>query len=342
MITATRFNAIHLARCLAFVLLSLSAPPTWAKPAAEVTIRSNPPGALVYIDGRQNGVSGNTPLKLRLSRGPHKITLDLAGYQSIERTIRVTHSDSFHFKLSSLVGRAGSFDGTPGVGMLDIRSRWSHAQVYIDGRPFGATPQIVRGVPAGEHRVEIHSDDPSVPPWRKSVMVLDGQTVQVEQAAAPPAEVAFLARNPAVPYQIAIGTATCITPCKLTIPSGPVNVAVAGPRTFNKELILPAGPSRVTVQHLTLSRVIAGSILTGLSIPFLTAGSEFVIWGEDDDILWDDATVVGSLLVAHGIAFFVAGVVELALIKTNKLALVPMPGFALGPRGGNLTLGWSF
>lgn len=340
---AMRSNAIPMVSCFSFMLLSLWASISNAKPYAEVTIRSNPPDALVYIDGRRNGVFGNTPLTVRLTREPHKIILDLAGYQSIERTIRVTHSDSFYFKLLRASDRGASpSDGAPDVGALDIRSRWSHAQVYVDDRPFGPAPQVVRGVPAGEHRVEIRSADPGVPPWRKSVMVLDGQTVQVEQAAPPPADVAFLARNPAVPYQIAIGTATCITPCKLTVPSGPVDVAVAGPRAFNKELVLPAGPSRVTVQQLTLSRVIAGSILTGLSIPFLTVGSEFLVWSGSS---YDGSTLdsaVGSVLVIHGVAFFIAGIVELALIKTNKLTLIPTPGFALGPHGGNLALAWSF
>ncbi|MDZ7260822.1 MAG: PEGA domain-containing protein [candidate division KSB1 bacterium] len=56
-----------------------------------VIINSNPEGAIVYIDGVQEG---NTPLTKNLPAGEHKVRISLENYQVWERTIQVVSGEN--------------------------------------------------------------------------------------------------------------------------------------------------------------------------------------------------------------------------------------------------------
>jgi hypothetical protein len=56
-----------------------------AVPTGIVEVRTIPPGATVYADGK--AVGGTTPTSLRLSAGRHTLTLSLSGYRPLQKEV---------------------------------------------------------------------------------------------------------------------------------------------------------------------------------------------------------------------------------------------------------------
>ena len=54
-------------------------------PTGIVEVRTIPPGATVYADGK--AVGGTTPTSLRLSAGRHTLTLSLSGYRPLQKEV---------------------------------------------------------------------------------------------------------------------------------------------------------------------------------------------------------------------------------------------------------------
>lgn len=105
-------------------------------------------------------------------------------------------------------------------------------------------------------------------------------------------------------------------------------IGVNGPGTkhFEKQISIPQGSSQVRVQHFTLSRVIAGPILTVLGVPFLATGLNYLYYYKNG--YSDENGIVGAVLGLHGLTFTVAGLVQLGTIRTNKAevrSLTPAP-----------------
>ncbi len=132
-----------------------------AQPAGpRVSIDSSPPGAAIYIDGRERGGQGYTSstFKIRLSRGPHRVLLELEGYKSLERLINVNQAERFAFPLERAPAK------------LEVKSPGTNETardgvVFIDGALAGRVPVPVE-VPSGRHKVEVrksgyqvHSED---------------------------------------------------------------------------------------------------------------------------------------------------------------------------------------
>ena len=118
-------------------------------PTLPVTMVSEPPGATVYIDGKDNGARGvaTATLKLHLPKGPHKVLLELPGFRPLEKDIEVSkHLEHFSFKLESAAER------------LLLRTTASEeskdAQIFVDGVSVGTVPTDVEIKP-GQHTVEV-------------------------------------------------------------------------------------------------------------------------------------------------------------------------------------------
>ena len=125
------------------------APKAKKVPTLPVTMVSEPPGATVYIDGKDQGARGvaTSTLKLHLPKGPHKILLELPGFRPLEKDIEVSrHLEHFSFKLESAMER------------LLLRTTASEeskdAQIFIDGVSVGTVPTDVEIKP-GQHTVEV-------------------------------------------------------------------------------------------------------------------------------------------------------------------------------------------
>jgi len=117
-----------------------------AQVAPRITIESVPPGAIVYVDGAVQGQTG-PGFKVRISKGTHKLRLELDGYKPVEQTVAITAAQKLAFNLEKAPAR------------LDVKFTATNdaakgADIYVDGTPAGAVPQQI-DVPAGRHLLEI-------------------------------------------------------------------------------------------------------------------------------------------------------------------------------------------
>lgn len=110
---------------------------------SRVTIRSNPAGAEISVDGVRAGAA---PVVKDLPGGAHAITATL-GERKTERQISLEYGEPGDFVLA-LSEQQGS---------LVVTSNVEGAQVEVDGAPAGVTPLTI-AVAAGDRKVVVHSD----------------------------------------------------------------------------------------------------------------------------------------------------------------------------------------
>lgn len=105
-------------------------------------VRSDPPGATIYLEG--SPMELKTPATLKdLKSGKHTIKLDLEGYPPIGYTIDTT-KDPGTMNFSFKQGMTATFDSEP-----------PGAKVYIDGNEKGSTPCRIDGLAAKEYHLEL-------------------------------------------------------------------------------------------------------------------------------------------------------------------------------------------
>jgi hypothetical protein len=131
------------------------------KATGKVELRSTPPGARVFVDGAELGV---TPVELPLPIGLHDITFQLAEHQPVERRVEVVGEQSVVVEAAlSLLG-----------GLLVLEGLPPDATVSIDGgAPQPAQQPLELG--PGEHKIEVRA--PGHEPARDVVTIAPGQTV---------------------------------------------------------------------------------------------------------------------------------------------------------------------
>jgi hypothetical protein len=142
-----------------------------------VLVRSTPPGARVFVDGRSGG---ETPATVRdLARGAHQVRLVREGYTTVERRIVVTASRPALSLTVPMVKAPAPSARTPGneAAALVVESRPTGATVFVDGRPVGMTPLTLPGLRAGAHAVRIEIE--GYRPWSSSVQVVGGEENRV-------------------------------------------------------------------------------------------------------------------------------------------------------------------
>jgi hypothetical protein len=128
----------------------------------------------VLVDGVARG---QTPAAIReLPFGSHVVTVTAVGYPQWQQTITLTEdrpSQSFEVPLEG----AGATTTVPGAAGLQVDSRPSRAQVFVDGAPVGLTPLQLPTVAAGTHTIRIELA--GFRPWATSVTVASGQRTRV-------------------------------------------------------------------------------------------------------------------------------------------------------------------
>lgn len=163
-----------------------SVPAAAAPEVGGVSVRSTPPGASVFVDGRNRG---RTPTTIDgLSRGAHRLRVVHDGYKVEERRIIVTPATSGQ-ALTVVLTRAGAVrqpqavqpPTRPGGGSLSrsltIDSRPIGAKVFVDGRFVGTTPMELAEVAEGEHAVRLERD--GYRRWSSSVRIIAGERKRV-------------------------------------------------------------------------------------------------------------------------------------------------------------------
>lgn len=110
----------------------------------QVTIRSEPPGGDLYVDGKYRGTTPATLDNLLPSR--HEVLIRKAGYEDYRDVISV--SAEFETEYPEYLVPL------PGAGFLCIISHPEGAEVWIDERAVGTTPTTLLRYPAGNHKVK--------------------------------------------------------------------------------------------------------------------------------------------------------------------------------------------
>ena len=120
-----------------------------AAPTADgtLTVNTNPPGAKVFVDGVDRGV---TPLSVALKPGTHALELRGDGTPRL-MPITVTAGAELS-QYIELPKTAATF------GQLQVRTEPAGARVSVDGLPRGTSPVTVSDLTPGEHAVQLESD----------------------------------------------------------------------------------------------------------------------------------------------------------------------------------------
>lgn len=114
----------------------------------ELSVDSNPPGADVYLDDRNDGIIGQTNLRTKLRPGPHTLYIDLNGYEPVRRDFVMPDDKplALQFELDQLEN----------VGYVTIDVDQAGARIFLDGAIVGLSPFTQKkALPAGEHQIQV-------------------------------------------------------------------------------------------------------------------------------------------------------------------------------------------
>ncbi len=157
-------------KLLLITLLAVALPDSAAAARKyRVYINSVPAGASIYVGSRDAGIRGTTRARLYLTRGAHKIILELPGYQTATKTIQVQRRASFTFTLTKAVPRAT-------LSLSLAGGDTSGTKISINGRGHGALPRSIQ-VMAGRHMVEVTKAGHET--WRQWVDLRGGENRQI-------------------------------------------------------------------------------------------------------------------------------------------------------------------
>ena len=109
-------------------------------------VSTNPPGARLFVDGVERGV---TPVTVTLNAGPH--ALELRG-DGDPRLVSITMTAGAQMSQYIDLPKAAT------LGQLQVRTEPAGARVSVDGVPRGTSPVMVGELSPGEHAVLLESD----------------------------------------------------------------------------------------------------------------------------------------------------------------------------------------
>lgn len=137
-----------------------------AKAASQLTVSSEPEGALVSIDGEP---IGSTPLSVGGLAGRVVVTVTKEGFDAAGENvvIRMDRTQNLSFNLTP----------ADGVGQLSITSNPEDAAWYVDGYFMGRTPDQVASLTGGMHRIRVVK--PGYAPWEQTVEVAAGRPLRL-------------------------------------------------------------------------------------------------------------------------------------------------------------------
>ena len=142
--------------------------PTEAR-TGSLRVETTPVGAEIFVDGEK---AGKAPLMIRdLSPGQVRVLATLEGHESKEEVALVREGKENRLRLSLE-------KSVRGAGTLEVRSEPSGASWYLDGAYAGTTPDEMKDVSVGRHRVTVRKANR--PDWEETFEVRPGRRIPVE------------------------------------------------------------------------------------------------------------------------------------------------------------------
>lgn len=120
----------------------------------KVKVDSAPPGATVYLGGKECGPSGVTPWAGSIPAGSYTVLVELEGYQPATKPFTVKRTRSVQELFVPMIKKADP----PRIDVrADADKNLFGAQLYVDGELKGQVPMLV-DVDPGRHQVEIRKE----------------------------------------------------------------------------------------------------------------------------------------------------------------------------------------
>ena len=132
---------------------------------ATITLIAANSDAIIYVDSEQKGRGKWTG---RLNSGSYLVECRMPGHRASSQTITVQENKSATFTLQS---------PTPITGVLAISSLPLRANIIIDGKSYGQTPQNVAGLIIGNHSITIEKEGYSSK--TQTFDIMEGQTTKL-------------------------------------------------------------------------------------------------------------------------------------------------------------------
>ncbi len=155
----------------------------------ELSLLSDPPGALVDLDGRYTGRT--TPVTLdAVSGGNHTIRMSMEGFEPVERAISLERDDEVYLRFES--GSAQLREELSGTGPLReweenryggiyVESTPSGAEIYVDSRKIEkTTPALIYGLKEGLHTIKVKKGNVVFGSEKESVWISKNSVSQVK------------------------------------------------------------------------------------------------------------------------------------------------------------------
>lgn len=140
-------------------------------PRSELTVRTVPPGATVFIDGESAGISPYTAGDLEA--GEYRITIRLSGYRDTWKTVLLEKGRDVTEEIILQQRR----------GRLQVITRPAGAAVRLDGQQAGISPVNLSDLVTGEHHLELELRGYKV--LEQTAMIIDNQETVVDLQLVP-------------------------------------------------------------------------------------------------------------------------------------------------------------
>jgi hypothetical protein len=124
-------------------------------------------GAAVRIDGEP---VGNVPMQTNVKPGRHLVQVGREGFKTFSQWIDVGPAQGVSVPV--LLEREA-----PRTGAVLVVGDSPGARILIDGEQKGSTPQLIEGIPEGEHVVEIVPQQPDGETFRQNVRIIAGERI---------------------------------------------------------------------------------------------------------------------------------------------------------------------
>lgn len=134
----------------------------------EVTITSEPSGAMVYVD---DVLAGTTPWTGKVEKGNHAVLVVREGHAPLEEVVTFTSRQRRFDAVLTVLAPAPA--PPAGQGIVHVDASVAYATVSIDGVAQAGSPPLELVLAPGRYRVRV--DKPGHDPWEDTVEVVAGK-----------------------------------------------------------------------------------------------------------------------------------------------------------------------
>jgi len=204
---------------------------------ALVLVETDPPGAAVYVDRKELGQFGTTPVALALAEGEHHLLVERQGYKAADLPVAARTGTESQVKasLTPLFGRL-VVNVTPGTTTL---------RFLRDGVP--VTSNLERGgYPLQVGRYQVLASAPGYAPTERQVVVTEDTPAQLDLGLVPlprATGVLLVSTGKTTADVFIDGRRVAVTPATLTaLPVGPHTLEVrAGQQSVRRSVNITQG-----------------------------------------------------------------------------------------------------